>query len=116
MRRDIINLSANRGDNVDGELSPSARYLRARAAHYRTLAAKGHNRARAVDYLDRARMLENSIESAPLTPATQTDIELAEGHVREGEERVATQLALIEKLDADGHHEQSRNERECWGP
>jgi hypothetical protein len=57
-------------------------------------------------------MLENSIEPAPLTPATQTNIELAEGHVREGEERVATQLALIEKLDADGHHEQSRNEGE----
>jgi len=69
---------------VSDKLAPSTRYLKERAAHYRALAAKERNPARAADYLDRAQILEKALEPAPSTPAKQADSELTEKHVREG--------------------------------
>ena len=103
---------------MNREFIPTARYLRQRAAHYRALADQELSRAKTADYLNRAQILETAIEianePAPPTPAPQSDIEIVERQVREGEEQVATQLALVEKLEADGHHEQSLKERESW--
>ena len=89
------------------DLSPSAHVLKERAAHYRRLAAKERDPAKAAGYHERAGILDRAAEPVPYSPAEQADLEEAERHVRGGELRVERQGALIERLDASDRHDEA---------
>ena len=97
------------------ELAPTMQQLKERAEYYRRRAADERDQGKAAGYLQRARIIEEAVTPLGPTPLQQAELDRAEHDVREGEKRVARQLALVKRLDAEGRYARAGKRENCLG-
>ena len=105
-----------------GIVTPTVDELMERAARHLMRAAKEPDPIQAMHHRHAADVLAKEAEDMTNERGQDTymaepdpSVDEAERHVREGEQRVARQVTLVNELDRAGRHDDAREARSCWG-